>query len=144
MTTTRAETTHTSTPVINWGLSVVNSIKGRARQHKEKMPLLKLGAAITVLVLLMLVYVTYVNKASTFGYFYKVESQNLDTITFQYNLVKLDVLEQQQQLWQQVNTFDARSDPTALRDRLIIVSLDTSITNEPTPTASEAVSHSEE
>lgn len=143
MTTTRAETTHTSTPVMSWGLSVVNSIKGRARQHKEKMPLLKIGIAVIVLMVLMLIYVTYVNKASTYGYFYKVESQNLDDITFQYNLVKLDVLEQQQQLWRQVSTFDAWSDPAALRDRLIIVSLDN--TTEITATSeSEAVSHSTE
>lgn len=76
---------------------------------------------ISAIVILMLIYVTYVNKASTFGYFHKVETKKLDAITFDYNLVKLDVLEYEQKLWNNASTFDAWSDPSALRDRLIVI-----------------------
>ena len=121
----------------------MNSIKGRAKKHQEKMPLLKIGAAVAALMILMLIYVTYVNKASTYGYFYKVESQELDDITFQYNLVKLDVLEHQQALRNQSNTFDSRSDPAALRERLIVISLDDSLIQNDSQTTSGSISTSE-
>lgn len=69
----------------------------------------------------MLIYIIYVNKASTFGYFHKEETEKLDTIMFDYNLVKLDVLDYEQKLRQKANNFDAWSDPKALRDRLIVI-----------------------
>ncbi len=94
---------------------------------------------VLLLALSMLLYVIYVNKASTHGYFYKVETQKLDAIKAEYNLVKLDVLEYNKKLRNQSNDFSAWSDPMALRHRLIVI--DPSKKKQ-TPNSSGAVSHS--
>ena len=49
------------------------------------------------------VYIVFVTKASTHGYFYRVEAQKLDQIVFQYNIVKLEVLEKREKLRKDVN-----------------------------------------
>jgi hypothetical protein len=128
MATTRAEHER-ERPVVAWGLTIVNSLKGKAAQHKQKLPFLKLGWALLALIVTMMLYITYVNKASTDGYFYKVERNKVDEIKFAYNLVKLDVLERQQTIWRVTheNSDDTRTD----RDQVIIVSR-----NKPEPETS--------
>ena len=47
----------------------------------------------------MFVYLFYVNRASTAGYFYGKAQQQKDSAEFNYNITKLQVVKQQSELW---------------------------------------------
>jgi hypothetical protein len=55
----------TDKPAISWGLTLVNSIKAKSARHHNTFPLLKIAALALTCIILMFLYVLYVNKAST-------------------------------------------------------------------------------
>jgi len=65
-----------------------------------------------------------VNKASTYGYFYRVESRKLDTVIFQQNLVKLDVMAGQQKLRENTSFYSLANPITVnVADRIVHVTV---------------------
>ena len=64
------------------------------------------------------------NKASTYGYFYRVESRKLDTVIFQQNLVKLDVMAGQQKLRENTSFYSLANPITVnVADRIVHVTV---------------------
>ncbi len=72
-----------------------------------------------------LIYIIFVNKASTSGYFHKIESNKLDAVKFDYNLVKLEVMQAEKDLRNDVSLSISHKDPIQiLTDVVTIINQD--------------------
>lgn len=67
----------------------------------------KLFVVVGLLVVTLGVYAREVNEASTKWYFLKQEMQNYDELVFQHSSIKLDVLQLEKWLWNQISSQQA-------------------------------------
>lgn len=52
----------------------------------------------------MFIYLRYVSLSSTHGYFLRKENQNLNNVSFQYEIYKTQILDQRQKNWEKINS----------------------------------------
>ncbi|MBP6086566.1 hypothetical protein KA478_05360 [Patescibacteria group bacterium] len=62
------------------------SLQHKIRYNKKLVEYAKAGAVIFAFVFFLGVYIYYVNKASTLGYFYRQEKNKRDAADFDYNI----------------------------------------------------------
>ena len=62
------------------------------------------------LCLFVLMYLLFINKASTRGYFLKKENQKLETISFQFEILKTKMLDYKQQNWESIASSTIKRD----------------------------------
>jgi len=106
--------THQRQTMKKFVFQTYNKIQSVSKSYDDVFVMLKLWLLMLAIVACGLVYVVYVNKASTHGYFYRVESKKLDAVIFEHNLVKLDVMKEQQNL-REKSTFSSRpKDPISI------------------------------
>ena len=75
----------------------------RYRKQDAVMDMFKIGLLLTMLCFALFVYLRYVSLSSTRGYFLRQANQHLNNISFQYEILKTQLLDQNQKNWQQVN-----------------------------------------
>lgn len=68
-----------------------------------------------------MIYIIFVNKASTRWYFHKIESNNLDAVMFDYNLVKLEVMQAEKKLWNDVSLSVSQQDPIKILTDVVTI-----------------------
>jgi len=66
------------------------------RRYNSTMEFVKVGLLVTFLVLACGLYLYYVNRSSTRGYFLRQENQKLSTISFNYEILKTKLLDYRQ------------------------------------------------
>lgn len=74
------------------------------RNQDAFMDLLKIWSLIFVLLFCMFIYLRYVSLSSTHGYFLRKENQNLNNVSFQYEIYKTQILDQRQKNWEKINS----------------------------------------
>lgn len=67
------------------------------RNHQEFITLMQIFVLIAGVLCCGLIYILLINKASTEGYFLRQANNHLDSTTFNYKIVKADILELKQQ-----------------------------------------------
>lgn len=68
----------------------------RYRRYDSTIEFLKVGALAAVLIFASLTYLLYVNRSSTRGYFLRQENQKLNTIQFDFEILKTTLLDYKQ------------------------------------------------
>ena len=66
------------------------------QRHNTLMDLVKVGALMVAIIFFFLLYLVYVNLASTRGYFLRQAMQERDGAAFEYEIVKTQLLKVQQ------------------------------------------------
>lgn len=80
------------------------SVLIKYRNQDAFMDLLKIWSLIFVLLFCMFIYLRYVSLSSTHGYFLRKENQNLNNVSFQYEIYKTQILDQRQKNWEKINS----------------------------------------
>lgn len=87
-----------------------NSIKNKYenilikyRNQDDFMDLLKIWALMLLFLFSMFVYLRYVSLSSTHGYFLRKENQNLNNVSFQQEIFKIQILDQKQKNREKLN-----------------------------------------
>jgi len=68
------------------------------------MDLVKVGGLFVFFLVCMFFYLYYVNLASTRGYFLKKENQEMNTISFQQEILKTRLIDYRQQNWDTIQS----------------------------------------
>jgi len=71
------------------------------------------------IVLFGMMYIVYVTKASTRGYFYRVEATKLAQVKFEYNLTNLKVMEHKERLWSTVSFSDSPTQSVKVNSQVV-------------------------
>ncbi len=80
------------------------SVLIKYRNQDAFMDLLKIWSLLFVLLFCMFIYLRYVSLSSTHGYFLRKENQNLNNVSFQYEIYKTQILDQRQKNWEKINS----------------------------------------
>jgi hypothetical protein len=86
------------------------------------MHIIKISTLVLGVIGFGMIYIVFVNKASTSGYFHKIESTKLDAIMFDYNLIKLDVMEAEKELRNDVNLSVSYQNPVQILTQVVTIS----------------------
>ena len=101
-----------------------HKIQYKSKTYDDMWGLIKVAILLIAIIICWLTYIIFVNKASTYGYFYRVESRKLDTVIFQQNLVKLDVMAGQQKLRENTSFYSLANPITFnVADRIVHVTV---------------------
>lgn len=68
------------------------------------MDMIKLSGLIFVFLFCLFIYLRYVSLSSTYGYFLRQENQNLNNVSFQYEIFKTQILDQRQKNREKMNS----------------------------------------
>lgn len=79
----------------NWWLN-------KYRRHQDFLDIVKVWVLATCILFTAFIYLFYVNKSSTRGYFLRQENQNLNAISFQYEILKNKILTHKQSNWKEI------------------------------------------
>lgn len=80
-----------------------DSILIKYRRQDIMVDMFKIGMLLTVLFFALFIYLRYVSLSSTRGYFLRKENQNLSNISFQYDIIKTQLLNQSQKNREKAN-----------------------------------------
>ncbi len=80
-----------------------DSVLIRYKKQDVMMDSLKIGLLLAVLFFALFIYLRYVSLSSTRGYFLRQENQNLNNISFKYDIIKTQLLNQSQKNWDKVD-----------------------------------------
>ena len=69
----------------------------RYKKYDSTIEFLKVGALVSVFLLAGFIYLYYVNLSSTRGYFLRQETQRLSTISFNFEILKTELLDHRQE-----------------------------------------------
>ena len=89
----------------------------RRRKHDMVWDIIKIGILGVFWFSCLLTYLIFVSRSSTRGYFLRQENQKFNTISFQYEILKTQILEQRQKSWGEIaNSTKKREMLTVLID----------------------------
>lgn len=103
-------------------LQIYQRYRIKADQYTNRMHLLKIVLLMVGIIFFGFLYIIYVNKASTSGYFHKIESNKLENYKFDYNLVKLEVMEAKKQLRNLTDLRMTHNDPVQILTDVVTIS----------------------
>ncbi|MFZ2151406.1 MAG: hypothetical protein WAZ12_01045 [Candidatus Absconditicoccaceae bacterium] len=79
------------------------SLLNKYRTYQGIIDIIKIGGLALTLLFFMLIYLYFINKSSTQGYFLRQANNDLNTIKFKYEIVKTNVLNYKQQNRQEMH-----------------------------------------
>lgn len=82
------------------------SLHNKIRYNKKLRERTKAGAVVFMFLFFLGVYIYYVNKASTLGYFYRQEKAKRDAMEFDYNIQSFETTKLYQWLWENAMTWN--------------------------------------
>lgn len=81
------------------------ALQNKIRYNKQLIEYAKAGGVILVFLFFLGVYIYYINKASTLGYFYRNEQKKRDQAEFQFNIQAFETTKVYETLWDQIMTW---------------------------------------
>jgi hypothetical protein len=101
------------------------ALQNKVRYNKKLIEYIKAGAVIAAFVFFLGVYIYYVNKASTLGYFYRNEQKTRDNMEFDYNIQSFETTKKYEQLWDStmggLKYLGSNSENFSLKDSQLLV-----------------------
>ncbi len=90
--------------------NLYGSFLQKYRKYDALMSMIKFFSLVAFLVLCAFSYLYFVNMASTRGYFLRQENQKLNTIFFQFEILKTKMLDYKQQNWNAIRSTTFKND----------------------------------
>ncbi|PJA48013.1 MAG: hypothetical protein CO170_04005 [candidate division SR1 bacterium CG_4_9_14_3_um_filter_40_9] len=98
------------------------------RRYDSTIEFLKVGALVAVLVFSSLMYLLYVNRSSTRGYFLRQENQKLSTIQFDFEILKTTLLDYKHMNRETIQGTDGRRKVVDVRAEVVKLPGNTNLT----------------
>lgn len=96
-------------------------IKYKSKKYDDLFCIMKLGVLGLAIVVFGMMYIVYVTKASTRGYFYRVEATKLAQVKFEYNLTNLKVMEHKERLWSAISFSNSPTQSVKVNSQVVKV-----------------------
>lgn len=108
----------------NWYESVLI----RYRNQDAFMDMIKIAGLIIVFLFCLFIYLRYVSLSSTHWYFLRQENQNLNNVSFQYEIFKTQILDQRQKNWANINsTKSLKRDVVTVNAQIVTIPVTTEL-----------------
>lgn len=78
------------------------ALQNKIRYNKQLIEYAKAGWVILVFLFFLGVYIYYINKASTLGYFYRNEQKKRDQAEFEFNIQAFETTKVYETLWDEI------------------------------------------
>jgi hypothetical protein len=112
-----------------------NSIKqcysfvlNKQRTHKYFMDVIKIGVLASWILMSGFFYLRYISLASTEGYFLRQANNELNSISFKYEIVKTELLDQTQINWSQMYGDNQNKNIVDIRPEIVSIPTKTELT----------------
>jgi hypothetical protein len=102
--------------------SIRKTYTGLIMQYKRKdslIDMIKIGFLVFALLFSFFIYLHYVSLSSTSGYFLRKENQKLNTISFQFEILKTKLLEERQRNREEASSFKGKREVVSVNADLV-------------------------
>jgi len=96
-----------------------DSILIKYKRQDFFMDMTKIWLLLVVLIFTFFIYLIYVSKSSTRWYFLRKENQTLNEVSFQYEILKAQMLEQKQINWDKINTDQSKREVVTINTEVV-------------------------